>query len=262
MADIFRPFRSNPPALRKGVVIDTVRGSVRVRKWPKARGKPRSRQTQLQNEWFADIMRKLKYLPSDAVEFAIQASKGTGLYPRDVLMMQLTKSNVDIEQEDGTLLTQRLQGVWQVAFQGIRLQLAADQAGGNGAPVAITWPIPPFDTVGMWTPSHPERIIIPGGVKLVRLTASVFTTNAATATVQVFLRDKDGESAATFRGTLVARGWGAVDTGPYPVAQGDYFYIETIFSAARTLLAGPLVYFACEVLEATFPPDLNTSPFA
>jgi len=260
MTDVFRPFRSNPPALRKGIVIDTVRGRVRIRKYPKKRGKPRSVQTINQNLWFADVMRKLKLLPGEAVEFAMMASKGTGLYPRDVLMMQLTRSNVVIEDEPGHLLTQRTQGIWQVSFQGARLELAANTSLPTNTEVTPAWAMPIIDTAGLWAASNPNRLVIPGGVNIVRVEAGMNLTAILSVTLHVRVFLNGVRIANVSMGPANTAAGPNVSTGPLPVEPGDIIEARFQSSSNATLAKVDPTYLSLEILDASFPAGPNTPP--
>lgn len=77
------------PSFRGRIMIDTFRGVLRVRKWPKKRGRPRSAKQRFWVDWFVQANRLAKYADGMSLARAIEMTKGSGLYPRDVLLMAM-----------------------------------------------------------------------------------------------------------------------------------------------------------------------------
>ncbi len=73
-------------AIRGRVMIDTVRGVIRVRRWPKKPGPPRSALQRWWMDWFTQANLLAKYADPMSQARAIQMTKDSGLYPRDVLL--------------------------------------------------------------------------------------------------------------------------------------------------------------------------------
>ncbi len=73
-------------ALSKGFVVDTVRGVLRVRKWPRKRGTPKSELQRWWIDWFRQANRLAKYVDGMSAARAIEITKNSGMYPRDVLL--------------------------------------------------------------------------------------------------------------------------------------------------------------------------------
>lgn len=67
-------------------MVDTVRGALRVRKWPKKYGKPRSALQAWWIDWFRQANLLAKYVDGMTAARAITLTKGTGLYPRDIIL--------------------------------------------------------------------------------------------------------------------------------------------------------------------------------
>lgn len=67
-------------------MIDTVRGTLRVRKWPKKRGTPTSPKQLFWIDWFRQANLLAKYADGMSQARAIQMSEGWPLYPRDILL--------------------------------------------------------------------------------------------------------------------------------------------------------------------------------
>lgn len=80
------PRKARHPALSGRMVIDTVRGVLRVRKWPKKRGPPKSERQAWWVDWFRQANALAKYVDPRQQEAAIVMTKGTGMYPRDLLL--------------------------------------------------------------------------------------------------------------------------------------------------------------------------------
>lgn len=70
-------------------MIDSVRGTLRVRKWPKKRGPPKSAKQAWWVDWFVQANRLAKYADGASMARSIAMTKGSGLYPRDVLLMAM-----------------------------------------------------------------------------------------------------------------------------------------------------------------------------
>lgn len=73
-------------SLSKGLMVDTVRGQIRVRKWPRKRGTPKSALQRWWNDWFTQANRLAKYVDAATARRAIQLTAGSGMYPRDIIL--------------------------------------------------------------------------------------------------------------------------------------------------------------------------------
>jgi len=74
------------PSARGGLVIDEVRGSIRVRAWPKARGQNRNPTNVFWTNWLKGVTYLYRYQPA-IVQWQMQeATKGTVWMPRDVFI--------------------------------------------------------------------------------------------------------------------------------------------------------------------------------
>lgn len=233
--------------------MDTVRGKLRVRKWPAKRTGRLHPHTAYMNRWFRDACRKLKYADPRAVDFAIKATKGTGLYPRDLLMASMGEGLIDLRLPDGTPITYKRQGLHPVAFQGLITWKNAAQNVAANTQTFLTWPLPQVDTAGMFNLGQPTRITIPPGVNIVAFTGAIFTTNAAALATQIGLRKNGATDWQNIRAGTVERGSAILASGPVPVANGDYFELYCQYTAARTLFSDQQVYFKAEILDADYP---------
>jgi len=74
------------PSLRGSMMIDSTRGSLRVRSWPKKRPSPRHPTNEYWSNWLRSITLIYRYQPA-AVQFQLQkATKGTIWMPRDIFI--------------------------------------------------------------------------------------------------------------------------------------------------------------------------------
>jgi len=80
------PKRQKPANFTGRLMVDTVRGVLRVRKWPRKRGKPTHATTIFWNEWFTEANLLTKYVDAATMRRAIQMTTGTPQYPRDVIL--------------------------------------------------------------------------------------------------------------------------------------------------------------------------------
>jgi len=90
-------------------MIDTVRGVVRVRKWPRKR-KTLNKQSQAivnMNEWFKQANFLAKYVPTQDQVLARELSLTTAQYPRDFLIAAMAGSLVDGIDVDGGVSYER-----------------------------------------------------------------------------------------------------------------------------------------------------------
>ena len=62
------------------------RGQIRVQKWPKKRGSPTSEKQRFWVEWFRQANLLAKYADAESLRLAIEYTKGSGWYPRDILL--------------------------------------------------------------------------------------------------------------------------------------------------------------------------------
>jgi len=77
------------PSVRGSHMVDTFRGTIRVRKWPKKRGPPKSDAQKFWVDWFKQANFLAKYASDMDVKEAMEITAGTGLYPRDVILQAM-----------------------------------------------------------------------------------------------------------------------------------------------------------------------------
>jgi len=100
LTGLFQP--SQPPSLRGYAYVREWRGIQVVCKWPRKRGKNISQKQRERVEWFQEARELEKYIPAAQQSVAIEATKGTALYPGDLLMMAMSGRVFAIQKEDGT----------------------------------------------------------------------------------------------------------------------------------------------------------------
>ncbi len=83
------PRKSRQPSLRNVLMVDATRGVLRVRKWPKKRGTPKSELQRFWIDWFRQANLLAKYADGMAQALAIKLTKGSGLYPRDIMLQAM-----------------------------------------------------------------------------------------------------------------------------------------------------------------------------
>ncbi len=74
------------PSYSGKFMIDTVRGVLRVRKWPRKRGTPKSALQRWWIDWFRQANLLAKYVDAASARRAIEITANSGMYPRDVLL--------------------------------------------------------------------------------------------------------------------------------------------------------------------------------
>ena len=80
------PLAHRLPSHRGRTITYTHRGILVVAKWPKKRGTPKSALQRWWNDWFTQANKLAKYADPMSQVRAIDMTKGTGLYPRDILL--------------------------------------------------------------------------------------------------------------------------------------------------------------------------------
>ena len=87
MATVGQPIRGRkPPSYARKVVVRVSAGRAIIQAWPKKRGRPRNPVTIEQNLKFREANILAKYAPSDDQWMAIEVTKNSPWYPRDLLM--------------------------------------------------------------------------------------------------------------------------------------------------------------------------------
>lgn len=87
--------------LKNKVLVKKWKGQVVVQSWPKPYGPARSQKQQDTQTAFKRVQRALKTIPPQFTIAAMAKTKGTGMYPRDILMQGMTGTNILLAYEAG-----------------------------------------------------------------------------------------------------------------------------------------------------------------
>lgn len=182
------PSKRRGPSYRGRVMIDAVRGVLRVRKWPKKRGTPKAPNQLWWIDWFKQANLLAKYADAASQIRSKEMTKGSGLYPRDVLLMAMR----------GKLYTWIDQDGWRWYPMAARtdisesLDVLAQTVGSILVRAADLWKAPDAGNIGdvltyrgvvdapNWQPSGGGSGFL-GGCLINRTTDQVITVNTWTA---------------------------------------------------------------------------------
>ena len=237
------------PALKGRVIIDSYRGQTRLRAWPRKRGRPKSQQVRDQNAWFKEANNQAMRAAASQMRQSIDATAGTGLYPRDLIVRAMGAGLIDIIEPDGTFITYR-QKFWEpIMFQGAIVRPTSAINPGVNIWNTITLPLPLVDTAGFWNAGAPTRLTIPTNIEIVKVGCNVKQNSSggpllATRIVMNGTTDV-AWSQATSSGTVGDH----VSTGPMMVSPADYFEFLVFPTRAGPFPVGP-TWFAVEILQA------------
>ena len=238
------------PSLKGKLIVSTFRGQMYVRAWPRKRGPSKSAQVRRQVEWFKDANALAKKLEPTQQALAIAMTKGTGLYPRDLLLRQMSDGMYDLIDEDGINIRSGSYFRETVVFQGVILNKTATQVLPAGVSTLFTWPLPVRDTAGFWDILQPTRITIPSDIDFVRLDFGWTAVANPGATRQVINIRKNGASIARFEYSAFNLPSAALPLGPLAVVQGDYFEAFNFTSLAAVARGTGECWFTLTVLGA------------
>lgn len=246
----WRPGKENFPAFHGRYVVDTSRGQLRVRKWPRKRGRPKSAAVRLQNAWFKDANRLAKHCAASQQVAAIEMTKGTGLYPRDLLLKCMSGGIIAPITAEGRELEYKRIRVDPVSWQGFALNLQANWTIGVGVLGAPDWPLPTRDDLGFWSPANPSYITVPPGVNWMQFYAGGMCTVVFNGNLVVLIRDNAVvDHCRAEAGGNTSHG-ATVSTGPVPVVAGQIFQANWFFTGGGTLEGtNRNTFFAGVVLE-------------
>lgn len=242
------PKKQRFPSLYGKLVIDTIRGQLRVRSWPRKRGTSKSAAVRSQNDWFKNAVRLAKFAPASQQKVAIEAALGTGLYPRDLLINAQSGGMFDIVLPDGRVLTSQKPFLEEVMFLGAILEQDTIQALPGAAYTSLTFPLPVIDTTDFWNVAAPTRLTVPAGVEVVNVMGGWKRDGLTLNGTQVASIRKNGVFIARFPTNV--NGWpgGYVSTGPRAVVEGDWFDFQVFVAAATATNGDQENFFAIQVL--------------
>ena len=110
MAGPNRGSSGQPPSLKRTVQSDAVRGSPRIRKWPRPQSAATKAKTAEHVEWFRQAQWLTKYISPGQMKVAMESTRGTPLMPRDLLTMAMAGRLWLIVDENG-------KEIWPVAVR-------------------------------------------------------------------------------------------------------------------------------------------------
>ena len=245
------PTKQRFPNLRGIMMVDTIRGRVRVRAWPKKRGRPKSPAVRDQNRWFREACRNMNYIDAGQMVLAIEAAKGTGLYPRDIIMNAMAGGFLEFEMPDGSLLKYRKPFLEDKVFNGCILHQDTVQTLPGASFTVLTFPLPVIDTAAFWNVAAPTLITIPTNVVVARFTAG-WRSNDITLNGQ-FIHWMTADGVPIIRASQNVGGWpgGTIDSGPRVVSAGQEWLFGIWIASANATKGDQTCFFSCEVLETT-----------
>lgn len=82
-------------------MVDVTRGRLRIRAWPKKRGKAKTKAEQALRDDFAEAQWASKYLAPQIIQFMMRAREGTPILPRDLTTMMFFNRMMLIILPDG-----------------------------------------------------------------------------------------------------------------------------------------------------------------
>lgn len=239
------------PAFHGKYIVYADQGQLRVRSWPRKRGPSKSAAVRLQNAWFKDANRLAKHCAASQQIAAIEMTKGTGLYPRDLLLKSMGQGIIVPITADGLELQYRRPKVDPVSFQGFFLRLTADQNIGAGATAPINWPLPVMDTGAFWDVTADDRITVPPGVEVMQFFAGFQTAYTGWSQVSPFIANLDGTVHARCDISHGGQHAMTIATAPLPVTPGDQFRPTVFLSVGGILRGSGENYFGGIVLGAS-----------
>lgn len=239
------------PALSGRVTILSQRGKIIARSWPKKRPDNPTAKQQNWRDWFKAARQMGKYAEPGQQNLAKELTKGTGLYPGDLLMMA-ARGNLYPRLVDGDDEYTTFQPVIEaMSFQGMRIEKTANQAIPAAASQKIIWNLPLFQTGTFWNPANPDRIIWPANVTKLVCTAGSDLTGTGGA-IQLFRIFDDGPTQLSkLICTSTSNAGQVVSTGVIDATTRNYLEVWQFCGKACTLLGNPSTFVTIQVVEAT-----------
>lgn len=216
------PAISKGSALKGNLQIDSVRGAIRVRKWPVKRGKNAAPKTKVYQEWFREALALVKRMEPGFLHQMMLLTKGGPLYPRDLALNMLSGHYCFFTMWDGRKL-------FPEAYQ-VDVSTALDVI--SQIPGTIM-----FRGKDLWEPVLPG---LPG--------QTLFFNGADTPPVwadpsvgTVFERLGDGSPSMNAGGTIIAG-----------IFSGRWFYPQSAISADRLCFPVRTANATCQVWPAIY----------
>lgn len=235
------------PAFQGRLIYDTWRGQQRVRSWPRKRGPSKIPNQQIQTQWFKAANKLARIVEPSQQKAAIEATRNTGLYPRDVIIRAMGSGLIDIIEPDGTLITYQQKWFENMNFQGTVLRLATAFTPAQNIWTAIQWPLPLLDTTGMWTPAQPQRLTIPQNILAVEMIGGIKQDTGGGPLLATRIRMNGALDVAWGQATSSGSVGHGISSGPLRVVAGDFFDMLTFPTLLGPVAVGP-TYFAALIL--------------
>lgn len=243
------PGKQNFPAINGRFMVDTYRGKMRVRAWPKPRGKPKSRAQQIAIDRFTAANRLAKEAPGEIQNQCIEATKGSGLYPRDLLVRAILSGWYDIRTDDGRLIRHGRPQLETTLFQGFLMRLEENQFLSANTSIPISWPLPIRDTAGFWNPGAPSEITIPEGVTMMRFNIGASNATGGFQILRGSVRRIGPPQVRLNLTTINSSAAFAIGTGPVMVQPGETYVF--LCNGSSSVTVRPFeTFFSGEVVEA------------
>lgn len=237
------------PSMAGRFVTDTWRGQTRVRKWPKPAGKAKAPALIASQRAFKQASDLIKIIPASQYEMAIRMTKGSGLYPRDLLMATMRRGIMDILDHDGVVLHAAEKYLEEVMYQGARIEKNTIQAYTQPNAAVVTFQVPIIDSAFIWSASNPNRLTVPTNTEIVNVRGAIRSTTTATIWCQLSVR-KNGTTIIASQNMSTTVGPAVqVATGPIDVNPGDYFELLIQSSGNQSLEVSPRCFLAMDLLQ-------------
>lgn len=231
MAPPVKPLGQKLPALHGRLMVDTINGRVRVRAWPKKRGPNVPPQVRIQNERFTAAQRLARSAKGIVMNRFMDATKKTGLYPRDLFTKLCLAPPIAVELEDGRTIVFGRPQLEACMFQGFRLQRTSGGVLQNNISTPITWDDPIIDTAAFWDISAPGVVTIPEGVQVMEFTGGIRSATVDPDPWALFIRRASPDPVTQALQYNSNQQGLTVTSGPIIVAPGEQW---SLFSLAPT----------------------------
>lgn len=239
------------PALTGLIEFKRRKGQVVIAAWPRKRGKKATPNQRRWREWFTQANRLAKIGDPDQLRLAIEYTRNTGLYPRDLLLRAMSRGYVDIVDEDGVPITAKFWELEPMTWQGFMIRPTSNITIGTGAVVDIPWPVPLIQTMPFWNAGAPTLITIPPQIHMMELFAGVSITAVLTGRVILLIQKVGGLNQAIIDINASPSCRAIVATGPLLVAEGETYKVQCLVSVGGTLNAASGLFFGGTILAAT-----------
>lgn len=239
-----------PPSLKGAVIVDDYRGKLRLRAWPRKRGKKQTYKQKWFTSRFGEAARLAVFAPPEEYERAKELAHSTGLYPGDMIRSAMLGGSMEVEGTDGDVWKRYHAMVHPVTWQGARVLRASNLAISASTVTSVPWQTVELDTASIFDAGNPTRLVVPESVSVVSLAAGAFSQEVKAQDWLGWIA-KNGNIRYAQNMNLMT-GWRAVnmETGPIKVVEGDYFELQVFTDLARALTALDATFLSMTILQA------------